>query len=293
MLKESIYINALLGLGSKQEGPETFESKSIHVPFVAKKIKLPCPNQSVVEFTRDLVEKYIPKEWLLQICLFLNNRNKVVNLSYGCGYDTRVQLKYKAANTSINKEAYDDSMCNLAITLAVGESVTDAVTLSADDNICDYVCNWKSMPSSNDKISGRLHLWLDVNVASHYSHYVLKEDNDNRKSRNITLWAPVQLTNITNDKGEKDKPASRKRRVPKTQEHGKIDIEKTKKKMKALNGPVVVKNTEASQDRSHCKFLDNEQDVSQHVPALGKIEVNKPVKKFIRRKRSNPPKLVN
>lgn len=189
VMNQNVYLNVIAGLGSKIKSQVNFDSQFNDGTSIAKIIKLPSSRQTVAQFTRDLTEIYIPREWLLQIFMCLNKEKEKLMISYGCSCYTTFQLKGKTDPSEPMKTEKEGS-CMLSVKLMVGENVMDAVTLSSEDCICDHVEKWKLMvPSSScGIISERLYLWLDIQVKNVCFIGTQMQDKTIDENHRITLF---------------------------------------------------------------------------------------------------------
>jgi len=194
-------LNIAIGMIHVPNNEACFEcsSSSESPTMIAKTIPLSQSRETTVaQFTRDVVEKHIPEEWLHE--MISKNSMKSdddddithVNIVYGKGFETNIEIKRKIPffgnptpkQMENNVSDIDDQIVSkgngdvmkISMTLAMGLNAKDSVTLCQDDCICDYVNKWlfhepKTPFSSREMVSERLYLWLRTDICVNWNHH--------------------------------------------------------------------------------------------------------------------------
>lgn len=283
-MESAIYLNVIVGLSNNysRHGGKADNNTYSHAGHgcegynsaIFKTIKLPSPDYKVAQLARDIAEKYIPREWLLHLCLCRHNEKKNdVILRYGNDYHTAVKLtKNDRTKVTQNQNANEDTI-GLSVQLKMGENVVDSVKLSNDNNVCDFVDTWKWMFGSSISgfMSDYVYLWLDVHQSSLSSLRRNKETEMKHHDINeIDLWQQCARY-VDRQKKQLLENGSNKR----------SNTEQSEFEARALQEELMYR---AKKPRT-----SSPQKMAESVKENGFDSGAKQVVKYERRKRSNPP----
>lgn len=315
--QNNICLEVILGLSEGIERKELIPTNDDDDDTLAKIIQLPSKQCTVTQLTKELVEKHIPHQWLLQMCMHRNEGKKDVIIGFGC--DTYAALTLNNISSDDDKEcnkiSQDTKQVNaFEVSLKIGKNFRDSVTLSSDDFIYDYINGWKLMPCSGPHsiLSDGIYLWLDIHhIDISYLHAKIKNDSitscDHMTwwkqfdgvlySRNKESIQPCRWYDDSRNDYEVEKTFKKKKEVaPHAKKRQRKNISPKKKKHHPNKGSMKkvkwsrFKNESQMESTSHVTCTLNR---SRVVSIEDKNEyLNRKCVKLVRRKRNNPPKAI-
>ena len=163
-MNENMMVQTVIGLLDDQIKGTSNQNNASNIKVV-KSIKVSSFMQTVSVFTKEIAEQHIPREWLTQcIQSVIRDDHKAIFIDFGSGLRTMLGSEMKSK---------EGCACLLSCRLKMGKNPCDAVKLSSDDVILDYIRMCKQTnPLFVSPFSGTTYLWLELIVRDIQSEHV-------------------------------------------------------------------------------------------------------------------------